>query len=100
MQERFVYLGGQPFVVLSANGSGGKSPSEEAALAFDRIGKELQSLGACLDDVVRVTVFTKNQECRPAVGEVRKKAFTLATRPASSSIIVHRFLPEDTLVEI
>jgi enamine deaminase RidA (YjgF/YER057c/UK114 family) len=100
MQKRFLHFKDQPFVVLSANGSGGKSPGEEAALAVDRIGKELERLGASLDDVVRLTVFTKNQECRPAVGEVRKKAFTPATRPASSSIIVHHFLPEDTIVEI
>ena len=100
MQRRFFYLNGQPFVFLSAHGSGGKSPAEETTLALSRINQELKSLGGSIDDLVRTTIFTKNQECRPAVGEVRRKMLTQATRPASSSIIVHDFLPEDTSVEI
>lgn len=100
MQEKFLYFRDRPFVVFSANGSGGKGAGEQAGLAFDRIGKELAPLGSSLGDVVRITVFTRNQECRPAVTEVRKRSFSAATRPASSSIIVHNFLPEDTLVEV
>ena len=100
MQRRFFYLNGQPCVFLSAHGSGGKSPAEEATLALSRIAHEMESLGGSIDDLVRTTIFTKNQECRPAVGDVRRKMLAQATRPASSSIIVHNFSPEDTLVEI
>ena len=100
MQLKFFYLNGQPFVFLSAHGSGGQSPAEEATLALSRITHELESLGGSIDDLVRTTIFTKNQECRPAVGDVRRKMLPQATRPASSSIIVHNFSPEDTLGEI
>ncbi len=100
MQRRFFYLNGQPFVFLSADGSGGKSPEEEATLALNKIKHEMEGLGGSIDDLVRTTTFFKNQECRPAIGEIRKKLLPQATRPASSSIIVHNYLPEDTLVEI
>ncbi len=99
MQRRFFYLNGQPFVFLSADGSGGKSPEEQATLALNKIKHDLEGLGGSIDDLVRTTTFFKNQECRPAIGEVRKKMLPQATRPASSSIIVHNYLPEDTLVE-
>ncbi len=99
MQRRFFYLKGQPFVFLSADGSGGKSPENEATLALNKIKHEMEGLGGSIDDLVRTTTFFKNQECRPAIGEVRKKMLPQATRPASSSIIVHNYLPEDTLVE-
>ncbi len=100
MQRKFFYLNGQPFVFLSADGSGGKSPEEEATLALNKIKHEMEGLGGSIDDLVRTTTFFKNQECRPAIGEVRKKMLPQATRPASSSIIVHNYLPEDTQVEI
>ncbi len=99
MQRRFFYLKGQPFVFLSADGSGGKGPEDEATLALNKIKHEMEGLGGSIDDLVRTTTFFKNQECRPAIGEVRKKMLPQATRPASSSIIVHNYLPEDTLVE-
>jgi len=100
MQRRFFYLSGQPFVFLSADGSGGKGPEEQATYALNKIKYEMEGLGGSIDDLVRTTTFFKNQECRPAIGEVRKKMLPQATRPASSSIIVHNYLPEDTLVEI
>ncbi len=100
MQRRFFYLNGQPFVFLSADGSGGKSPEEQATFALNKIKHDLEGLGGSLEDLVRTTTFFKNQECRPAIGEVRKKMLPQATRPASSSIIVLNYLPEDTLVEI
>lgn len=100
MQKRFFYIRGYPFVFLSTTGHGTKGATEEATLACSRLNQELEKLGGSIEDVVRTTVFTRNQECRPAVSEVRKKAFPQATRPASSSIIVHDFSPGDTLIEI
>lgn len=100
MQKRFFYLRGHPFVFLSTTGHGTKGAAEEATLACNRLNQELEKLGGSIEDVVRTTVFTRNQDCRPAVSEVRKKAFPQATRPASSSIIVHDFSPSDTLIEI
>lgn len=100
MQKRFFYLNGHPYVFLSTTGHGAKGAEEEAALAFDRLDQELQKLGGSIQDVVRTTVFTRNQDCRPAISDVRKKVFPQTTRPASSSIIVHDFSPGDTLIEI
>ncbi len=100
MQKRFFYLNGHPYVFLSTTGHGAKGATEEATLAFERLNQELQELGGSIEDVVRTTIFTRNQECRPAISEVRKKIFSQATRPASSSIIVHNFSPADSLIEI
>ena len=100
MQKRFFYLNGHPYVFLSTTGHGAKGATEEAALAFDRLNQELRKLGGSIEDVVRTTVFTRNQECRPAISEVRRKTFAQTARPASSSIIVHDFSPGDTLIEI
>lgn len=100
MQKKFFYLKGRPFVFLSTTGHGAKGAPEEAGLACNRLTQELEKLGGSIDDVVRTTVFTRNQDCRPAVSEVRKKSFPQAARPASSSIIVHDFSPKDTLIEI
>ncbi len=100
MQTRFFYLNGYPFVFLSTTGHGEKGATEEATLACDRLNRELEKLGGSIEDLVRTTFFFRNQECRPAVSEVRKKTFPQATRPASSSIIVHEFSPQDTLIEI
>lgn len=99
MQKRFFHIKGHPFVFLSTTGQGGRGATEEATLSCDRLNQELEKLGGSIKDVVRITIFTRDQECRPAVSEVRKKAFPQATRPASSSIIVHDFSPEDTLIE-
>ena len=100
MQKKIFYLKGRPFVFLSTTGSGAKGAYEEASLACNRLNKELEKLGGSIEDVVRTTVFTRNQDCRPEVSEVRKKTFLQATRPASSSIIVHDFAPKDTIIEI
>jgi len=100
MQKRFFYLNGHPYVFLSTTGHGAQGATEEAALAFDRLNQELRKLGGSIEDVVRTTVFTRNQECRPAISEVRRKTFSQTARPASSSIIVHDFSPKDTLIEI
>ncbi|MDP2643898.1 MAG: RidA family protein [Desulfobacterales bacterium] len=100
MQKRYFYLRGHPFVFLSTTGHGAKGATEEATLACSRLDQEMRTLGGSIDDVVRTTVFTRNQECRPAISEIRGKAFVPATRPASSSIIVKDFTPGDTLIEI
>lgn len=100
MQKRFFYLEGLPFVFLSATGSGGENATEEATLACSRLNEELKKMGGSLDDVVRISVFHRNQECRPDISEVRKKMFPYSTRPASSSLILHDFTPSDTLIEI
>jgi enamine deaminase RidA (YjgF/YER057c/UK114 family) len=100
MQKRFFYLKELPFVFLSTTGHGIKGATEEATLACNRLDQELRQLGGSIEDIVRTTVFTKNHECRPEISKVRKKAFPQATRPASSSIIVHDFSPSDTLIEI
>ncbi len=100
MQKRFFYIKEHPFVFLSTTGQGGKGATGEATLACGRLNQELEKLGSSVEDVVRITVFTRDQECRPAVSEVRKKVFPRSTRPASSSIIVHDFSPQDTLIEI
>lgn len=95
---RLYFAEEQPLAVVTGRGVGASGAREQALLAFARIRRELEALDSSLEDVVRVAVFTRNQECRPAVTEVRRELFPQATRPASSSLIVHDLL--DTLVEV
>ena len=100
MQKKLFHLKDQPFVFLSANGVGGKDSTEEATLALTRIKTELEGLGGSLADVVRTTLYFRNQECRPQMSAVRQRMLTHATRPASASLIVHNLSPLDTLFEL
>ena len=100
MQKKLFHLKDQPFVFLSANGVGGKDSTEEATLALTRIKTELEGLGGSLADVVRTTLYFRNQECRPQISAVRQTMLTHATRPASASLIVHDLSPLDTLFEL
>jgi len=59
----------------------------------------LESAGACLDDVVKVTVYLRNMEQRHAVAEVRQRFFR-DNLPASTLVEVNKLAHEDWLIEM
>ena len=59
----------------------------------------LETAGASLADVVKVTVFLRNMEHRNTVAEVRKRFFK-DNLPASSLVEVNKLVHEDLLIEI
>ncbi|MBI2998645.1 MAG: hypothetical protein HYY46_09360 [Deltaproteobacteria bacterium] len=101
MRNRFVELDGQLFVIVSANGSGGDGPREQAELTMARLRQDLQKVGSRFENILRIVVYMKSREIWDTVGKVRQQVFVpQETRPASASIFVAEFRHEDALVEI
>lgn len=101
MQNRFFEIGGQRFIIASANGAGGGAdPKEQARLVVDRLRDDLKKLGSCFENILRITVYMKGRDMLGPVGEVRRKVFSGETRPASASIVVEGFSQKDVTIEI
>ncbi len=101
MRDRFFELDGQGFVIVSANGSGGRGPTQQAEQTVARLRQELEKVGSRFENILRIVAYMKSREIWDSVGKVRQKVFIPhETRPASASIFVAEFLHEDTLIEI
>ncbi len=100
MQNRFFELDGKRFVIISANGAGARGPRDQAELTLARIQEDLGKAGSRFDNLLRITVYMRGKEVGDPVRAVRARFFGGAVRPASSSIFVDRFRPEEALVEI
>ena len=100
MQSRFFELDGMKFVIVSINGAGGQTPAEQTELTFTRLKGELEQLESRFENIMRVTFFMKGREVWKPVREFRQRVFGAGVRPASSSIFVQRFLPQEALVEV
>jgi len=100
MQKRFYELDGERFIIVSADGFGGKTTQEQADLTLARIREDLEKSGSCFDNIMRITVYMKNREMWDAVREARQRLFPKESRPASASIFVGGFRPEEALVAI
>lgn len=98
--QRFYELDGERFIIVYADGSGGKTPQQQAELTLARIREDLEKAGSCFDNVMRITVYMKNREMWDPVREARQRVFPKETRPASASIFLGRFRPEEALVAI
>ncbi len=66
---------------------------------FENICAILNSGGASLNDVVKLTIFLKSVKDYPAVNEVRARYFK-APYPASTCVEVSNFVLDGLLVEI
>lgn len=100
MQSRFFEMDGKRFVIVSANGAGGRGPREQAELTLARLRDGLERAGSRFENLLRITVYMKGREVWDPVREVRQQVFGTKVRPASSSIFVERLHPEEALVEI
>jgi enamine deaminase RidA (YjgF/YER057c/UK114 family) len=68
-------------------------------LVLTSMRRMLESVGASMDDVVKITTFLTDIEDHPAMHEVRRKHFG-DNPPASTSVGVVRLFHPDQLVEI
>jgi 2-iminobutanoate/2-iminopropanoate deaminase len=74
-------------------------PTEQARHALRNLTAILQSAGATLGDVLKVTVYLIDVDDRAAVNVARREAFG-ASRPASTLVEVTRLAREGAKVEI
>lgn len=97
--SRMVMLSGltsrQPDGTVGAVGDAGG----QAELILQSMTLMLESVGASLDDVVRIVTYLTNIDDLPAVHEVRRKWFG-DTPPASSTVQVVRLYKPEQMVEI
>lgn len=100
MPSRYFELDGKTFVIVSANGAGGRGLREQAELTLARLRDGLMRAGSCFENLLRITVYMKGREVWDPVREVRQRVFGSKVRPTSSSIFVERLHPEESLVEI
>ena len=66
---------------------------------FANMKRILEAEGAGFGDVLKVTVYMRNIEDRPAINPVREEVFG-ETRPASTLVEVAKLVHPDLLVEI
>ena len=71
----------------------------KTARCFGNIKAILESAGAALNDIVKVTVFLKNMEDFAAMNETYKEFFTEGSYPARSAVEVAK-LPKNVDIEI
>ena len=93
----FIFLSGQCPFDPKTGAIVGSDAAEQAEQAFSNMKAILESQGASLDDVVKVTVFIKDMGSFGKINEVYSKFFTKDC-PARSCVEVAR-LPKDVLVE-
>lgn len=93
----FLFLSGQCPFDPKTGAVIGSDAAEQAEQVFSNMKGLLESQGASLDDVVKVTVFIKDMGSFGKINEVYAKYFTKDC-PARSCVEVAR-LPKDVLIE-
>jgi enamine deaminase RidA (YjgF/YER057c/UK114 family) len=73
--------------------------NEQARLMFENLGRILQAAGTSFDDVLRMTIYVKVPEARPAVNREWLVTFPdAASRPARHTL-QYDHLPSNMLVQ-
>jgi 2-iminobutanoate/2-iminopropanoate deaminase len=73
----------------------------QAEQVFANLKAVLEAAGSGLDRIGKITVFTVKPEYRPAIAEVREKAFAqIGHYPASTYVVVSQLAVPDWLVEV
>ena len=94
-----MFISGIVSVDENGNVVGRGDAMAQARRIFANMGQILEAEGAGFADVLKVTVFMRNIEDRPAINPVRKEVFGDA-RPASTLVEVAKLVHPDMLVEI
>jgi len=74
-------------------------PVAQTRQAFENLRRVLESAGASLADVVKLTIFVTDPDIRPAVSEIRNSLFD-EPRPASTYLIVAGLADPAFLIEV
>lgn len=94
----FIFISGQGAIDPKTNIYSPATIEEETELALKNVKAILESVGAALSDIVKVTVFLSNMDDFPLFNKVYEKFFS-ESPPARSCIEVSK-LPKGFKVEI
>lgn len=88
-------------LAFAANGSivGGSDVVAQTEQIFQNLGLVLSHCGAGFENVVKVVVYLRDVDARPAINEVRKRYFG-DSRPASTLVEVSALAHPEALIEI
>lgn len=78
---------------------GGNSAYEQSKIIFGYIKKTMEAAGGCMDDLVRMTVFTTDIRHQPDFWRARKEFFT-GDFPCSTLVCVSALFHPDLVIEI
>ncbi len=95
-----IYLSGQVAFGTDGQVVGIGDPRAQAAQCFANIRTVLESAGAQLSDVVKLTCFLVDGDDFGAYAEVKKSLFAEGIAPASTTIIIKGLLIAGLLMEI
>lgn len=101
MPGRFIFVSGQ--LPLDAEGKvvGVGDIEVQTRVVFENLRKSLESAGARLDQVVKLTAFvTDVVKQPPLIRKVRAEYCGVTTPPASTMVEVAHFAHQDILIEI
>jgi len=92
-----VFVSGQ--VGVGAEGNALEEFEAQARRVFDSIKALLESAGASMEDVVKVSAFLVDRKHFPTYNRVRSEYFK-SRFPASTTVIVKRLVAPEYLVEV
>lgn len=78
---------------------GGNDACEQSRIIFGYIKAIMEAAGGCMDDLVRMTVFTTDIRHQPAFWKARREFFT-GDFPCSTLVQVSSLFHPDLLVEV
>lgn len=93
----YIFVSGQ-VGFLDAEGNEVKGIGAQTKLCLENVKRVLAAAGASLDDVVKVTVFLRNEEDFATMNKIYQSYF-LADKPARSTVIAGLVLP-NMLIEM
>ncbi len=96
-----VFVSGQVSQDVEGNIVGKGDVKAQTEQVFANLRAVLESAGSGLDRVAKITIFTTSLANRPAISEVRERAFAgVGHYPASTFVVVSSLAVPDWLVEI
>ena len=91
---RHVYISGMVAWGEGQKPLGGNSAYQQAQIVFGYIRSLMEAAGGCMDDVVKITMFTTDMRHQPDIWKARREAFS-GDFPCSTLVCVSQlFLPE------
>ncbi len=99
-KSKMLIISGQVALDSAGNLVGKDDPGKQTEKVFQNIAAILQSHGATMDDIVKISVFLKDISHVPVFRTIRDQYVNKKNPPASTLVEVSSFVRSDLLIEI
>jgi len=96
--SKMIFIAGQVAKNLDGNPVS-NNIQEQTKFIFEKIKRILDENNSCIDDLVKVGIFVKNEEDLEKVLEIRNK-YLCESKPASTAIVMGQSIKEGCDVEV